>query len=84
VRTTPIPNPERLTDVLTNIINELEQRQQTPRDDYVIQAFLALQAMADVDREARKKSDLAIEAGRRRIGALEADLAQPSGPRIGG
>jgi hypothetical protein len=84
MRTTPIEKPERLTDVLTNIINELEQRQQTPRDDYVIQAFLALQAMSDVDREARKRSDLAIEAGRRRIGALEADLAQPSGPRIGG
>jgi hypothetical protein len=47
VRTTPIEKPERLTDVLTNIINELEQRQQTPRDDYVIQAFLALQAMVD-------------------------------------
>jgi hypothetical protein len=84
-RTTPIENsPERLTDVLTNIINELEQRQQTPRDDYVIQAFLALQAMADLEHERRKMSDLAIDAGRRRIGALEAELAQPSGPRIGG
>jgi hypothetical protein len=51
VRTTPIENPERLTDVLTNIINELEQRQQTPRDDFVIQAFLALQAMVDVSRD---------------------------------
>jgi hypothetical protein len=84
MRTTPIEKPERLTDVLTNIINELEQRQQTPRDDFVIQAFLALQAMADLEHERRKMSDLAIDAGRRRIGALEADLAQPSGPRIGG
>jgi hypothetical protein len=91
VRTTPIEKPERLTDVLTNLINELEQRQQTPRDDYVIQAFLALQAMADLEHERRKMSDLAIDAGRRRIGALEAELDQKlhetfdaRGPRIGG
>jgi hypothetical protein len=84
LRTTPIPNAETLTDVLTNIINELEQRQQTPRDDYVIQALLTIQAMALIDQDRRTQLDHAIEADRRRLAQLEADLHIPSGPRIGG
>jgi hypothetical protein len=83
VRTTPIEKPERLTDVLTNIINELEQRQQTPRDDFVIQAFLALQAMADLEHERRKMLDTVLEHTAKRVDVI-LDPLTDRGPRIGG